>query len=55
MKVVSVSTQHNLKTVGGYDPKLDLLAEDEEERLISRFNELRNRIRFYGGGIKVLV
>lgn len=35
MKVVSVSTQHNLKTVGGYDPRLDLLAEDEEGRKIN--------------------
>jgi len=35
VKVASVLTQHNLKTVGGYDPRLDLLAEDEEGRRIN--------------------
>lgn len=35
VKIVSVSTQHNLKTFGGYDPRLDLLAEDEQGRKIN--------------------
>lgn len=35
MKIVSFATQHNLKTFGGYSPRLDLLAEDEEGRKIN--------------------
>jgi len=35
VKIVSVATQHNLKTIGGCDPRLDLLAEDEEGRKIN--------------------
>ena len=35
VKIISVSTQHNLKTFGGCDPRLDLLAEDEEGRRIN--------------------
>ena len=34
-KIHSVSTQYNLKTFGGCDPRLDLLAEDEEGRKIN--------------------
>ena len=33
VKIISVSTQHNLKTFGGCDPRLDLLAEDEKGRI----------------------
>lgn len=35
VKIVSVETQFNLKTIGGCDPRLDLLAEDEEGRRIN--------------------
>lgn len=35
VKIVSISTQHNLKTFGGCDPRLDLLAEDENGRKIN--------------------
>jgi len=53
VEVVSVLTQHNLKTIGGINPRLDLLAVDKEGRRINIEvqqvvgKDLKFRSRFY--------